>query len=252
MIKYVSLLSLFIISFVLENCNYVGSDCSVKEFEFAGKKYQAKGCLNNNLENGEWFFYDDKKQLTETGFYNNGARVGKWHYPQNKIDSIIVWKKYENMRLGFRFNIPAFVELVEDSLDYVKFSNKDSSKLFNIVFSAHDIRPTKKTIDNYYQQSEEEILSKGWRFNSIHNMLTTSEHTFYFNDYTIFTPKDSFKVLNLYTSLDSDRVMEVTCRYDISTEESARLIFFSLLTSVFHGKQRIVNPFSKIKEGRIH
>jgi hypothetical protein len=232
--KCVSLIYLLGIGLILVSCTYSDSNCSIRKFNFANEIYTAKGCLNNNVEEGEWFFYNEKSQIVERGFYDNGLKTGKWYYPSNKADSVIIWKKYNKKDLKLIFSIPALLEVVEDSSEYIKFSNQDSSKLFNILLSVHDIGQTQKTIENYYKQGEEEIEAQGWQFTASRNKVITPNRTLYFSEYSVVVSgSKSFKILNAYSLVSRNKIFEISCRYDITTEASARLIYFSLLTNVF-------------------
>lgn len=225
----VLLLNLFFVS-----CNNTGDDCSLKKFNFSNRKYQAQGCMINGLEHGEWSFFNADNQLSEKGMYENGFRVGQWYYRENKNDSIIAWKKYEKKNLQLAFNIPVLLEIVEDSSDYIKFSNNDTSKLFNVVLSIHSIEETNKKIDQYYKQGEEEITANGWSFTSQRSKIITPSRELYFNKYAINqTSAKKFQVLNAYTLLNNTMIFEITCRYSGEVETSAKLIFFSILTNSF-------------------
>ncbi len=246
--KYVYLFWLQLISLVLLQYNCTNQDCSLRKFGFANQDYNAQGCIVNGIEQGEWSFFNFSNQLTEKGIFENGLRVGKWYYPQNKSDSIIEWKRFERANLKLTFNIPVLLEVVEDSLDYIKFSNKDTSKLFNIVLSVNEIAKSEKKIEEYYKQGEEEILVNDWTFVSKRNKIVTKSRILYFNDYSI-SPKEgtNFKVLNIYGMIDNKNIFEISCRFNEEIEGSARLIFFSLLTNCFNNGKRVVNPFEDIE-----
>lgn len=229
-------------------CNSADQNCSSILFRFDNQKYQAKGCADNNLEKGEWSFYNAKNKLIEKGNYENGIRVGKWLYPENKSDSIIVWKKYEKQNLKLLFNIPVLLEVVEDTLEYIKFSNKDSSKLFNVVLSVHELEESKKQIENYYKQGEEEITANGWSFAYKRNEVIAGERTLYFNDYIItISESNKFKVLNAYSLMKDKKLFEISCRFSENIESSARIIFFSLLSNCFYNTERFIDPLEEIK-----
>lgn len=230
------------------SCNRTGHDCSVKQFSFGNTTYRAQGCIINGLEQGEWFFFNAENQLTERGNYENGLRVGKWHYPYNKNDSTIIWRKFRKGNLGLVFNIPLPLKVIEDSLEYIKFSNKDTSNLFNIVLSIHSIEQSRKTIDEYYRQGEEEIVANGWTFTSEKNKIVTSNRDVYFNDYTIKQDiKQGFNVLNVYSMINDKEILEISARFSEDAAFSARLIFFSVLTNIFYNEQRLINPWEKIE-----
>jgi antitoxin component YwqK of YwqJK toxin-antitoxin module len=243
--KYMALCYWIIV--VLISCNNESPDCSIKEFNFANQKYQAKGCLNNNIEDGEWFFYNEKNQILENGFYDRGLRIGKWHYPQNKKDSIITWRKYEKYNLHMIFSIPVLLVIVEDGSDYIKFSNKDSSELFNVVLSVHDIEKREGAIKDYYKHGEKEIKDNEWNFKRTGKEIAMAKEVLYFNEYYVNSEIADFKVLNAYSLTKDKKVFEISCRYDKNIESSAMIIFFSLLTNSFYADERLVNPFSEIK-----
>lgn len=229
-------------------CKYPDNDCTLKKAYFGNKKYQVKGCTVDNLEQGEWAFLNAEGKLAEKGNYKNGLRIGKWYYPQNKSDSIIVWKRYEKENLKLVFNIPVRLEIVDESSEYIKFSNNDSSKLFNVVLSVHSIEQSRKTIEQYYKQGEEEITANGWSFASQKIKITTPNRDIYSNEYSINQGNSQkFKVLNAYGLLSTKIVLEISCRFSEDIEGSARLIFFSILGNCFYDRQRFVNPFEKIE-----
>lgn len=228
-------------------CSCSIRDCSVKRFSFINEKYYAYGCLVNNTENGDWRIYNDRDQLIEKGVYENGLKIGKWYYPENRNDSVIIWKKYEKKNLNLLFSIPALLDIVEDSSAYIKFSNKDTAKLFNIVLSIHNIQESKKNIEEYYKQGEEEIIDRNWAFINKRNKIITDQRVIYFNEYLINTTKsERFKVLNMYSVVNDNLIFEVSCRFDERTEPTARTIFFSLLSSSFYNNRRFINPLDEI------
>lgn len=248
MSKFIVLSMLFFLSLLFVQCNYADNDCSLKRFNFGDKEYQVKGCIIDNLEQGEWFFFNAEDKLAERGNYENGLRIGKWHYPENKSDSVIAWKRYQKESLKLVFNIPVRLEIVEDSSEYIKFSNNDTSKLFNVVLSVHSIEQSKKTIEQYYKQGEEEIIANGWSFASQKSKITTPNRDLYFNEYSINQgSSQKFKVMNAYGLLSNKTIFEISCRFSEEIEASARLIFFSILTNSFYNKQRFINPLDKIK-----
>ncbi len=238
----------YCISIVIASCNSGGQDCLSKEVDFGGQRYYADGCLIDNMETGAWSFYEVPGKLISNGNYDRGIRVGVWHYTGNNNDSIIEWKRYEKKNLELVFNIPTRLQLVSDTLVDVKFSNLDSSKLFNIIFSVLSIEETNKQIENYYQLGEREIKDKSWEFTRKSNKIITKKQEFYFNTYTISTPiGQSFKVLNMYRLMRDKKLFEISCRYDEKIEASAKIVFFSAITNCFYKNERILNPFEKIK-----
>jgi hypothetical protein len=246
--KFSFLFGMLSVSLLFLQCNYTNQNCSLRKLNFANHEYEAQGCIVNNLEQGEWSFFNIENQLTEKGSYENGLRVGRWYYPQNKSDSIIEWKKYDKVNLKLTFNIPALLEVAEDSSNYIKFSNKDTSKLFNVVLSVNELAKSEKKIEEYYQQGEEEILANDWTFTSERNKITTKSRIIYFNDYSISQKNGNrFRVLNIYGMIDSKNIFEISCRFNKEIEGSARLVFFSLLTNCFYDMGRFINPFEEIK-----
>lgn len=239
---------LVIMNVFLGGCNSRSENCGIKNFHFQNRSYQTEGCLVNDLEDGDWSFYDDSKKLIEKGFFDKGIRTGKWHYPINKNDTVIEWKKYLKENLNLLFNIPIKLEVIEDSTEYIKFSNGDSSKLFNLVLSVHGLVQAQKSIDNYYLQAEEEIIRNEWKFNSKNDKIIAKDATFYLNEYTIhITESNGFKVLNIYRLIQKDKLLEVSCRYDESTETTAKTIFYSVITNIFYDNKRFFNPFEELK-----
>ena len=140
------------------------------------------------------------------------------------------------------------LEVAEDSLEYIKFSNKDTSKLFNVVLSVHEINQSQKKIEDYYKQGEEEIKANGWDFSCKRSRILTDQRTLYFNDYTVnVSSGESFKILNIYGLMRDKKLFEISCRHSENTGASARIIFFSLATNSFYNKERFINPLEEIK-----
>lgn len=242
----------FLYYFLIASLFYIGcknseKDCSFKILHFGKQEYKAEGCLNNEVETGEWSYYNEMNQLIKKGVYENGIRVGKWSYPQNKSDSVIEWKKFEKQNLALVFNVPILFKPVEDSIEYIKFSNRDSVNLFGVILSIHSLEETKKEIDQYYKQGEEEIKANGWRFTSKRERMSTKQKTFYFNDYKITpSPGDTFQVLNMYAVMKDKKLFELSCRFNREIETSARIIYFSIMTNCFYKGERFLNPMDEI------
>jgi hypothetical protein len=236
----------FLFSILFAKCKPKNIDCSNKIFHFYDEKYEAKGCLYNGIENGEWSITDGKSQILEKGIYDSGIRIGKWFYPQNKSDSIVEWKKFFSARTRLLFNIPILLQKVEEDSNSIKFSNNDSSGLFNLVVATNGLKASNRDIEEYYKQGQEEIEANGWHFTVNRSTIKTSKKNYYLNDYTIITPSGSFKLLNIYTEMSEKGFSEISCRYNENVSASARIIFFSLITNLFYKEERFMNPWEDI------
>jgi hypothetical protein len=235
-------------SFIALVCNNKKESCSVRVFQFAGELYKSTGCLFENLEQGEWSFSSEKDGVIQKGIFEKGVRTGVWHYPTNQVDSLIEWKRFEKPNLNLVFNIPSLLELVEDSLEYVKFSNKDSVKLANIVLSVVNIDDLKVSADSFYKKGEEDINSRNWTFERKRNKIESSKYVYYLNEYVIHPEKNNnFKVLNAYRVMNDGKLLEISCRYSDATANSAKIVFFSIMSNSFYRSERFMNPFEEIK-----
>lgn len=223
------------------------TDCSIKKYMFGEDKFQAHGCLLNSVEDGLWEFYTDDMVLQEKGVYNKGIRTGEWHYPMNKNDSVIIWNEFNKKESSLLFNIPVVLKVVEDGPEYIKFSNKDTLNMFNIVISIHDFKYSNLE-DDYYKQVETEINNRNWQFVSNHNKIETDKRILYFGEYAISISNDSsFKLLNTFGLMNNGKLLEITCRYNKNVENSARIVFFSVFGNIFYKNERYAEPFGKVK-----
>lgn len=221
--------------------------CNPNAGAFAGKqKYITDGCLINNLEQGTWSFYDSKQNLIEQGFFDKGIRIGKWHYPWNTTDSVIVWKRYTKPNINLEFNVPVELQIEEDGLDLIKFSNNSSKYRFTLVLAISSIDHNVKNLDQYYKVGIAEIKRNGWDFSREQQKLINHSNTIYFNDYSVKAKEDSFKIFNMYRQMKDGKLLEITCRYNKINEQSSRIVFFSVLSNCFYKKQRFLSPFDKI------
>lgn len=223
-------------------CRHHQSDCGPHVGISEGKKYVAKGCFVDSLENGDWTFEDDSGNITESGQYKDGLRIGDWHYPGNGMDSVIGWTNYSFNYGKIRFNVPVLLSAVEGSVDYVKFSNEDSSKLFNLVLSKQKIDTIGK-LNELHKVGEKEILSNGWEYEIKKDAISTKYGMVYLNEFDVKAEPVDFLILNIYRKISDEYVLVVTARYSPLIERSARIVFFSVVSNLFIGKERFLNLF---------
>lgn len=236
---------LTILASFLLSCNDGSTVCDNDGVGPNGELYKVRGCMVNSLEDGTWKIYDSAQKLSATGKFEKGIRVGTWQYGEAANNETIEWKKYENVRLKIKTNIPQGLELVEDSSGFIKFSNKDSNNLFNLVFIDHNLNEESIYVPEYHKVGESEVLAKGWKYLQKKIRLDLKNDTLYFNSYQIQDGKNGFSILNIYEKLDN-HLIEVICRYNEPSEREAKRVFFSVISNLFLQKNRFMNPFDKV------
>jgi len=231
---------------VFTGCNELNKNCSLQYVGPDKNIYNIRGCLVDSLEHGAWSIYDSRNVLLESGSFDKGVRVGPWYYSNGENDSIITWRKYSVERLQISTNIPTDLHLVEDSPDYVKFSNLDSTNLLNLVITIHDLTENPIDVNTYYKQGETKIQRNGWTFTVTRDKMTSKSRDLYLNEYSINTiGNEKFTVLNCYGTISTNKLAEVSCRFTQSSTVLARNIFFSVISNAFIGKRRFINPFEE-------
>lgn len=236
-------------SFAIFSCQNHESNCNPKVAALGSEKFTIEGCLVNKVEEGEWKFYDKSNNLREKGNFEKGIRIGQWYYPQNTSDSIIEWIKFYKPSNGLYFNIPNGLEIIEQDSVFIKFSNADSTKLFNLVLAFSDLAPN-FNIEQYHLEAEKEISRRGRQFTSKRQQLITEDNTFFYGEYTMNTSvHDSARLISMYAII-GDKFFELDCQYPIIISTTSNIIFFSVLGNIFFNQKRIFDPFAKVKEIR--
>lgn len=220
------------------------NNCSKRGFIYLNEKFEAQGCFKNGKEDGEWELTNEGK-LIESGRFIDGIRIGKWIYPKQLSDSIIEWRKFIKSDKDLIFNIPKGLQIAKEDSDYVKFSNMDTSNLFNFFVSVHDISEIPGGVNAYYKQGEKEIMIMNWSFEVLNEAkLLTQSRDVYFREYIIRDQNNkAFKMLNAFGIMKDKKLLELGCRYNEDVETSARTIFFSVFTNIFYKNERFTNPF---------
>lgn len=239
----------FIFLFILFGCQSHENNCNPKIATFGNEEFRVEGCIADQLEEGEWRFYDKSNYLSEKGFFEKGIRIGRWFYPKNKSDSIIEWRKFYKPSNGLCFNIPNGLEVIEQDSVFIKFSNTDSTKLFNLVLAFSDLSPN-FIVEQYHFEAQNEIIKRGWQFKSKRQQLLVEDNTFYYDEYSMkISEHDSARLISIYAII-GDKFFELDCQYPIIISTTSNIIFFSVLGNLFFNQNRIFDPFAKIKEIR--
>ncbi len=238
-------LNLIIFATIFISCNNNSSKCSNDGIGPNGEIYKTVGCTVNSLEEGLWKVYDSNQKLSETGKYENGIRIGIWQYGATNPKQTINWLKYENDKIGIKTNIPTGLEIIEDTSNFIKFSNKDSSNLFYLAFIIHSLAEEYIKPSEYYKVGESEIQEQGLKYQENRTRLDLRNDTLYFNSYHIEDGKKGLSVLNIYKKVN-DHLLEVVCRYNDPSELEAKRVFFSVISNLFFKKNRFMNLADKI------
>ena len=153
-----------------------------------------EGNVNKNfIPNGEFVFYNDKKNIESIGVYDNGIKKGEWKYFLHYFDKEIIWRKHEIF--DFKFPLSSKYVIKDfDSLFYAEkiFSGANKSNFFSI--RRHDKYDVDNDFDNYCQVFVKDIIQK----NNARSNIDFSKHI-----------KDTFGVKNLlfliFDCLDDQR-----------------------------------------------
>jgi hypothetical protein len=228
-------------------CSNSKEKCQDATFKYYNETYKAKGCFIDSLEDGNWSFWTGTNKIIEAGTYDRGLRIGKWHYYGNRTDSIINRKKHHKENLELNFNVPELLFKVEEDSSYIKFSNKDSLNLFNLVLAVKSLDKINVKVEEYQKIGEKEIKENGWKYTSTNTRLVTKGQPLYFNVYRIQTSEGGdFSIFDIYKEMKNGRLLEISCRCSKETEATARIVFFSTILNCFYENERFMDPFEKV------
>jgi hypothetical protein len=236
------------VSLVLLGCspNKDKPSCMIHKLGGINSNLTGKGCLLNGKEIGFWELNNEQNEVYEKGNFKNGLRNGKWIYPLNKADSFLFWNEKALDAGKLRYSVPDFFELEEDSSYVAKFSNQ-SDFLANIVVSLSPQSYSDSfNSDSFFLTSNRQIKAQGWKFKLEQAIFQFKHSKIFLQDYTIYkTDIDSFKILNGYRLLPNKKLIELNVRFHPFLEETCRIIFLSMLTSMFYEDKRIVDLFEQ-------
>jgi hypothetical protein len=235
---------------LIYSCKQQDKNCDLQYVDLSKKTYKIKGCLNQSShEDGRWEVYDTANVLIEQGAYSDGIKTGLWQYPQTNNLSLN-WSKYAYEKIGLVTNILSNFTVIASDSNSVKLSNKDSSKLINIVIAIHDLASTNIDPEEYHLQGENEITQRGWHFQQNRTDLILKDRKAYFNEYKVTADSGSidreFYLSNVYSVISDGKLMEIMCRYTEKGGLEARKLFFAVMTNSFINGKRFFNPFEPI------
>jgi hypothetical protein len=224
------------------SCHENNKNCSSFISRYYKDEYRADGCYLNDLEDGEWSYYNSSNTLIMKGRFEKGVRVGNWVYPNNGSDSVINWKRFEKNSLHLLFSVPVMLTVAEDSLEYIKFTNGNlRSNIFNLVLTVGDLDKTQKSVYDHFQRGQEELKAMGVDFTCKRDSFTNKNRTFYLSEYNVMKESNSeYGILHFY-SLVNGMLVEISCRFSTTVAPSARIIFFSVLTNCFYQNERLMD-----------
>jgi hypothetical protein len=236
------LISLFILC--LNSCRNNTKICDDEIVRARHLKYKIEGCIIDSLEQGVWTIFDESQQISQTGRFDSGLHVGTWFYGSLKKEKL-KWVKYENKNLSIKTNVPIGLNILEDSATFVKFSNEDSSNLFNLVISIHKVSQEKLNVVEFYKGAEKEILERQWKFTSKKTRLDAKNDTFYIDSYQIDDKQKGFSVMQFYTK-KNDSIINISCRFNAISQIEAERIFYGIISSFFFDTKRVIDPLEEI------
>lgn len=198
---------------------------------------------NEGYEVGKWQVFDKAdNHVMEEGNFIKGVRTGEWRYYTQPADTI-KWVAFSDKSGNIRTNVPDFLKLAEEDENLIRFSNADSSRLFNLVIGKGYTTDT-TSLEAYKKMIYDDLANRAVIIlDSATNYIKTSEGNQYlFSSVfgSIEQPKQDFILLNIAGKVDK-RLIEVSLRCDKEYDSKARKIFFSVLPNLFVGSRRFIS-----------
>ena len=164
--KYIIQIFIFLL---LTSCNYIEEKKTlyIGYYDDSQTMVKMKGNLENDIEQGEWKYFNENGKLIQSGNYKDGYQVGKWVYNyENILDTSILWTI--NTFDKFRFSLPETFQ--ESFLDSNKLLYTAIDKASGDVFSIKNNIASPSDMDNYFQKTKDEFT---YDFNILTQLAVT-------------------------------------------------------------------------------
>jgi len=139
--EYLTPIFLIICFIFNSSCLYQNSKSFdyISYYDRGHKLLYERGRITDGAESGLWVSYDSLGNVIKQGNYDHGCMIGNWTYKRRhnvEADSLVVWKKYANVKGRFSFSLPGTFKLLEYAPDTSFYYLIDS--ISKAVFSVKD------------------------------------------------------------------------------------------------------------------
>jgi hypothetical protein len=236
---------MFFYVFFLEGCDFKKKKVTnfIGYYDSNHTKLKMKGRLENQIETGEWTYYNEQGNISQKGFFENGYKKGKWNFWLKDKQYSIDWEP-RNQISQFKFSLPkTFNEFRAEKGIYTAFDTINSS-----LFSIEIIKTKKyKECESLFEKNYQNFLNE-YKVDSANSLLIKEEQlVFWFDDFEIehIETKNKLIIFMIYIIVNNNIVVFSFTTIPDNREEGRFLIEDIFYHFRFNDK-RVASPFVEI------
>jgi hypothetical protein len=207
------------------------------------KTYYINGNLDqNNIETGKWEFIDkETRKVSQSGFYKNGVRSGKWFHKELK-DSLL-WREIFLFDTLMRTNLPDFLKKSFSEEKFDSYDMIDTSKLLRAKFGFEN--NVLFDVNDYKKIIYEEVRNKGSLLLDTLNLTYSTTCGTKINYYYLKTQNKKNKIVYFYVlnGFVDELLYEISIQSDEENHFPGKILVDTISKHLFIGNERIIDDY---------